>query len=278
MKKLAIIIIILVFVIGFQINGSAPKDFLYTDSLHANMGLLEYRLQPFERQAVDFLYRRLYFSALDPQKITSGSRQENLAVQFNQRLDTLTEKYLNLSGQTDESKFPTSLSCPEKDYTKKVRADLDEIMTPEDFEYYTGIEKRFNETHSTALLIDLREFLPTYPEVCADLLIGYILSEDERYKTEFEKRYWKDIEHDAYSILNADPLNIKTESEYFYVRHQDRFITEFSAVSVEDDIAEAFYYYISADKPDSQQIWGQKTRYFYEFEELSLLRQGLHKD
>lgn len=278
MKKLGIIILLLIVVIGFQINASSQKDTSYNDSLRANLGLLEYRLEPFERQAVDFLYRRLYYSAQDPQNLTAGSRQENLALRFNQRLDSLTEKYLVISAQNEESKFPASLECTEKGYTKQMKSRLDQIMTPEDFEYYTAITTNFKEAHSFSQLNDMRLFLTTYPEICPEFVIGYMLFEDERYKVEFEKRYWKDIEHDAYSLLNSSSLNSEDQAAYFYKRHQSRFITEFSARSIEDDMAEAFYYFINADKPDSQQLWGQKTRFFYEFEELSSLRQETHKD
>ncbi len=278
MKKLAIIIMFLIAVIGFQINASHNKDLSYNASLSTNLGILDYRLQPFERQAVDFLYSRLYFSSKDSQKLASGSRQENLAIRFNQRLDSLTGKYLDLPNQSEESKYAASLECSEKDYTKQMKYTLDQIMTPEDYEYYKAITKSFKETHSISKLNDMRQFLNSYPEVCKDFLIGYMLFEDERYKAEFEKRYWKDIEHDAYVILKGDSLIINNETEYFYIRHQDRFITKFSAKSARDDMAEAFYYFINADKPDSQQIWAQKVRFFYEFDELSLLRQNAKKD
>lgn len=83
------------------------------------------------------------------------------------------------------------------------------------------------------------------------------------YLNAFYQRFWKDYLDDRL----ADP-----ESDNFYPRHEDDFITSYAATSPAEDIAESFSYFVLYDKPAGTAVWEQKQSFFYDYPELVAFR------
>ncbi len=54
----------------------------------------------------------------------------------------------------------------------------------------------------------------------------------------------------------------------FYLKHQHAFVTDYAAESPEEDIAEAWTFFVLSDKPKSKSIKEKKVLFFYQFPEL----------
>lgn len=90
-----------------------------------------------------------------------------------------------------------------------------------------------------------------------------LVSLPDSYLNTFYQRFWKDYLDDRL----ADP-----DSDRFYLRHEDDFITSYAATSPSEDIAESFSYFVLYDKPDGTSVWEQKQSFFYAYPELVAFR------
>ena len=88
-------------------------------------------------------------------------------------------------------------------------------------------------------------------------------SNPDSYLNAFYQRFWKDYLDDRL----ADP-----ESDSFYLRHEDDFITSYAATDPTEDIAESFSYFVLYDKPQGTAVWEQKQSFFYDYPELVAFR------
>jgi hypothetical protein len=61
----------------------------------------------------------------------------------------------------------------------------------------------------------------------------------------------------------------------FYKTYSDQFVTEYAATSPEEDIAEAWAFFILSPKPEQDSIANEKVLFFYEYPELVQLRQEI---
>lgn len=62
------------------------------------------------------------------------------------------------------------------------------------------------------------------------------------------------------------------ESYNFYYDNATMFVTDYAATSPEEDIAEAWAYFILKPKPEGNTVAEQKVLFFYEWDELTKLR------
>lgn len=98
------------------------------------------------------------------------------------------------------------------------------------------------------------------------------------YINEFFNRYWTGFYAEWQEI---DKTKDEEEASYygslhrFYKHYEDQFLTEYSATSPEEDIAEAWAFFILAPKPDSISIANEKVLFFYEYPELVQTRQEI---
>ena len=111
---------------------------------------------------------------------------------------------------------------------------------------------------------------------CPQYFAGDGCSMPGSYINEFFQRYWKGFYEEWKAIYKT-----KEEPSYsgslhnFYKTYADQFLTEYAATSPEEDIAEAWAFFILAPKPDGQSIADEKILFFYEYPELVLLRQEI---
>ncbi len=90
-----------------------------------------------------------------------------------------------------------------------------------------------------------------------------LVSNPDSYLNVFYQRFWKDYLDDRL----ADP-----DSDSFYLRHEEDFITGYAATSPSEDIAECFSYFVLYDKPTGTSVWEQKQNFFYDYPELVAFR------
>lgn len=136
-------------------------------------------------------------------------------------------------------------------------------VDPED----TGDPTEFTETvyHEYAHYLTLNDRQVTYGGSPRYNCYGEadLVSLPDSYLNAFYQRFWQDYLDDRL----ADP-----DSDRFYLRHEDDFITSYAATSPSEDIAESFSFFVLYDKPDGSAVWEQKQSFFYDYPELVAFR------
>jgi len=61
----------------------------------------------------------------------------------------------------------------------------------------------------------------------------------------------------------------------FYQKYEEDFLTDYAAESPEEDLAESWYFFVIQDKPTANLNKNKKILFFYQFEELLLLRKEI---
>lgn len=110
---------------------------------------------------------------------------------------------------------------------------------------------------------------------------GYLTSEGyalkDSYLGIFVKQFWDDellLEWDNIDNKKNENKRVKLLYE-FYLSHRDNFVTDYAAESPEEDIAEAWTFFVLSDKPDTNTVKNQKVIFFYQFPELVAYRQKM---
>ena len=110
---------------------------------------------------------------------------------------------------------------------------------------------------------------------------GYLTSEGyalkDSYLGIFVKQFWDDellLEWDNIDNKKNENKRVKLLYE-FYLSHRDNFVTDYAAESPEEDIAEAWTFFVLSDKPDTNTVKNQKVIFFYQFPELVEYRQKI---
>ena len=89
-------------------------------------------------------------------------------------------------------------------------------------------------------------------------------SYEHSYINEMYDLYWKDIENEYRAAQNS-----QSDQMAFYIRHTDRFVTNFASTNPIEDIAEVFSVFITAsDKPSGGTIADKKVLLMYESNEI----------
>lgn len=111
---------------------------------------------------------------------------------------------------------------------------------------------------------------------CSTFFPGEGCSNPDSYLNAFYQAFWTDI-YDEWNEINL----IEDEDEYyealdgFYLKYEDRFLTDYSVTHPAEDIAEAFGFFIFAEKPAGDTIAEQKILFFYQYGELVQLRSSI---
>jgi len=114
-----------------------------------------------------------------------------------------------------------------------------------------------------------------YNEVskCPDYFPGEGCSQSDSYINVYFTSFWADI-HDEWQDINL----IEDDDAYyealddFYYRYEDRFVTDYASTNPEEDIAEAFTFFVLAPYPSGDTIAEKKILFFYNYPELVQLR------
>ena len=134
----------------------------------------------------------------------------------------------------------------------------------------------FTIVHELAHVITLNDTQAIYN---SEPSFGKYFEEDisfneESYLNEFYNRFWTYSIDESRIIQNLDNEDIRYK---FFLRHENSFVTDYAATSPSEDIAESFAYFVINEKPMGNEIWEQKIRFFYEFEELVEIKNNIRK-
>ncbi len=98
----------------------------------------------------------------------------------------------------------------------------------------------------------------------------------DSYINLFFERYWQEIYPEWLEIsYEEDEETFENLIEDFYSRYPDQFVSDYAATSPEEDIAESFMYFVLAPRPAGETIAEEKILFFYEFPELTALREAM---
>ncbi len=109
--------------------------------------------------------------------------------------------------------------------------------------------------------------------VCPDYFPGEGCALPGSYINQFFNRFWSDL-HTEWQDVNLieDDEAYYAALDDFYYAHEDRFLTDYAATNPEEDIAEAFSFFVLAPRPEGASIAEEKMLFFYDYPELVSMR------
>ena len=114
-----------------------------------------------------------------------------------------------------------------------------------------------------------------YDEVnaCPEYFPGEGCSRSDSYINTFFNEYWAKIyeEWQDVNLIEEDNTYYEALDEFYYT-YEDQFVTDYAATNPEEDIAEAFTFFVLSSRPDGDTIAEQKILFFYDYPELVALR------
>lgn len=111
---------------------------------------------------------------------------------------------------------------------------------------------------------------------CTQYFTGEGCSKPDSYINEFFNRYWTSFHAEWQEIDRAkDEDSYRGRLQDFYKIYQDQFLTDYAPKSPEEDIAEAWAFFVLSPKPELTSIANEKILFFYEYPELVQLRQEI---
>lgn len=95
----------------------------------------------------------------------------------------------------------------------------------------------------------------------------------DSYINQFQQRFWADI-MEEFEIATYETH----ESDAFYDKYQDRFVTNYAATNPEEDLAEVFSFFVTKDAmPQGGSMADEKVRSLYDYPELVHLRNTMRQ-
>jgi hypothetical protein len=148
---------------------------------------------------------------------------------------------------------------------------------------YTLIHEQGHLLTLNSEQVPLSEAILRYPEnstvhkqevsACPQYFTGEGCSQPDSYINQFFSRFWPFLYAEWEQIdLEEDEETRQRLLEEFYENFRDQFLTDYAATSPEEDIAEAWTFFVLSPKPDLTSIANEKILFFYEYPELVELR------
>lgn len=108
---------------------------------------------------------------------------------------------------------------------------------------------------------------------CPDYFPGEGCSQANSYINAFYNEFWTDIhaEWQDVNLIEDDDAYYEALDDFYYA-YEDRFVTDYAATNPEEDIAEAFTFFVLSPRPGGDTIAEEKILFFYDYPELVQLR------
>ncbi len=126
---------------------------------------------------------------------------------------------------------------------------------------------RQTDRQARASFIDL--FLHEYAHL--------VLLENDEFTEGFAERFWTDDDQEHAEAVKNERRRFRL-LETYYEDNEDRFVSDYATLSVDEDIAETFVRFVIRVKPSGSSVVDQKIRYFYESPELVTERARLRQN
>lgn len=107
-----------------------------------------------------------------------------------------------------------------------------------------------------------------YQTSCHEYFADFGCPPENAYLTTFIDEFWTNS--DLNELLDSDGRSIWTKREI-----REYFVTEYASTDPAEDFAESFTAFILENKPSDTTLKSEKTRFFYEFEELAGIRKEI---
>ncbi len=124
----------------------------------------------------------------------------------------------------------------------------------------------FNNPEDDDIYFDEASACPGYfpGEGCANV---------DSYINAFYDQFWAEL-YDEWNEINLeeDDDAYYEKLDEFYYKYEDRFVTSYAATNPEEDIAEAFTFFVFGPTPAGDTIAEKKVLFFYQYPELIELR------
>ena len=103
-------------------------------------------------------------------------------------------------------------------------------------------------------------------------------AKNDSYIALFYQEFWIDIISEWDEIQYIEDENEYLEqSDLFYEKYQDQFVSVYSSANLDEDIAESWTAFVLNEKPMGETISEQKIQFFYDFPELVKIRDHIRK-
>ena len=124
------------------------------------------------------------------------------------------------------------------------------------------------------------ELFQTKSESCyPNVLVSDGCAKSASYINLFYQKFWTDIVAEWDDIQYIEDENeFVDQSDLFYEKYQDQFVSVYSSTNVDEDIAESWTAFVLNDKPLGVTISEQKIGFFYDFPELVEIRDHIRKE
>lgn len=126
---------------------------------------------------------------------------------------------------------------------------------------------------------DVVDLMVRKEESCKTFFVREGCTYENSYLNQFYIQFWQNI-YDEWEWVQGQENDDKfyEESERFYAKHKDKFITDYAATNPGEDFAETFVYFITRRKPvNSKSIPDQKVLFMYRFPELIKMREEIRQ-
>ena len=111
------------------------------------------------------------------------------------------------------------------------------------------------------------------------VLVADGCAKENSYINKFYQQFWIDIisEWDEIQYIEDDEQFVE-ESDLFYEKYRDQFVSMYSSTNIDEDIAESWTGFVLTEKPSGETISEQKILFFYGFPELVELREHIREN
>lgn len=104
-------------------------------------------------------------------------------------------------------------------------------------------------------------------------------AKSDSYINLFYQKFWTDIISDWDEIQYIeDDDEFFEQSDLFYEKYQDRFVSVYASTNIDEDIAESWTAFVLKDKPAGETMTEQKILFFYDFPELVDICEHIRKE
>ena len=113
-------------------------------------------------------------------------------------------------------------------------------------------------------------------DACEGVFIREGCAYEDSYINDFYEEFWVDI-YDEWDEIQY----ILDDDEYydalydFYLGHEEKFVNDYAATDMGEDIAESFAYFVIQKKPKGNSEWEKKMLFFYDYDEFVDLRTSI---
>jgi hypothetical protein len=248
------------YLVTYSVSGSQLSDPIYYEDVSAD-------LIPYQEDQADHQEIWDYFTALIP-----ASERGSLA-----EYSIVTDGKGEILAAVTQTLYDPKLWSLEVDIRDSDdRRDLTYTLIHEYAHLLTlGPEQ---VTPSEALFNNPYDDNIFYDEVtaCPNYFPGEGCSATNSYINAFFDEFWADIYEEWLDInLIEDDVTYYEALDDFYYNYEDRFVTDYAATNPEEDIAEAFTFFVLSPRPNGDTIIEQKISFFYRYTELIQLREEI---